>query len=247
MGKETLEPTESACMLTDGQHRQLDEEGFVVLPGILSGADCDLWSRTLDELWSRQSFYPDYVAEPGVQLCENPFRYTTLFEACVSHPLVIQGVRAVLGPQVVLDIVNGRRADPGHGLQPIHDVRRPRGAPFERCSSIWCLDEFTRSNGSTRFIPGSHLTGEPFLSRMQDPLLPHPDQIQLEAPRGAVVIFNSHLLHAGSTNETLSPRRSLQATFTRAGRKQGYDFGTLPPEILAQFRPESLRMLGVAL
>jgi ectoine hydroxylase-related dioxygenase (phytanoyl-CoA dioxygenase family) len=144
-----------------------------------------------------------------------------------------------------LNLVNGRCANPNSGLQPLHDLSRRRGRPFEKCNVIWCLDEFTPTNGATRVIPGSHLTGEPFMSRMTDPMLPHPDECLVLAPRGAVIMHNSHLIHGGTMNRSTARRRSLHNAFTTPATPTTYDWRALPTHIREGLQPETLGLLGL--
>ncbi|MER8072276.1 phytanoyl-CoA dioxygenase family protein [Streptomyces sp. NPDC094034] len=239
------QPTVSAGELTAEQRSRLDEDGFLVLPDILSADQCDVWSAAVDEVWERQRTETHgYTEEPGVRFADNLLRHSLLFEGCLREPLVLDGVRAVLGPGIKLSLLNGRRTEPGYGLQPLHDLQRERGRPFQGCTTFWCLDAFTAANG-TRVIPGSHLTGDPFLARCEDPLLPHPDETRVVARRGSVVIFNSHLIHGGSRNEAATPRRSVQCTFTLVGNQSYYDWRKLPQEIRHGLGPESVDLLGV--
>lgn len=231
--------------LTEEQRRTLDHDGYVVLPCILSDEECDRWSRVVDEAWDHDEASPpphEFNREPGVQFVPNLLRHSSLFEKSIIEPRVLAGVRAVLGPAIVLHLVNSRSVDSGYGGQPLHDLDRERGRPFRGCNTLWCLDEFTETNG-TRVIPGSHLTDTEFLARMKDPRELHPDERNVVAPRGSVVIFNAHLIHGGSTNVTGARRRSVHSYFTPPDRASHYDFRELPPDILADFSPESRAML----
>lgn len=231
--------------LTEEQRHGLEETGYLVLPGILSQEQCDVWSRAVDQVWELQRYEPHgYTEEPGVRFADNLLRYSLLFERCLQAPPVLAAVRSVLGGKIKLSLLNGRRTDPGHGLQPLHDLRRRRGRPFLWCSTFWCLDAFTPANG-TRVIPGSHLSDAAFRSRFQDPLLPHPDERRIVAPRGAVIVFNSHLIHGGSSNEADTPRRSVQATFTLPDEPSYYDWTELPPAVLRGLSPAGVALLGV--
>jgi ectoine hydroxylase-related dioxygenase (phytanoyl-CoA dioxygenase family) len=235
--------------LTEEQRRTLDDNGYLVLPNVLSKEECDVWSRALDDAWEKDRISPSphqYREEPGVQFIPNLLRHSLLFEKCIIEPRVLEGVRAALGSSIVLHLVNARRVDPGCGQQPLHDLDRKRGRPFNGCNTLWCLDEFTETNGSTRVIPGSHLTDSQFLARMKDPWSLHPDERSVVAPRGAVVIFNAHLIHGGSTNQSAKPRRSVHSYFTPPDRPPHYNWHELPHDIRAGLKAESRRMLGLA-
>ena len=48
-------------------------------------------------------------------------------------------------------------------------------------------------------------------------------EIQLIAPAGTVVVFNSHLWHGGTRNDSGRPRRALHSYFTRRANGQQLD------------------------
>ncbi|MGI9551002.1 MAG: phytanoyl-CoA dioxygenase family protein, partial [Aurantibacter sp.] len=48
---------------------------------------------------------------------------------------------------------------------------------------------------------------------MEEPDLPHPDEVLIQAPAGSVFIFNSHVWHGGTTNQTDKYRRSIHSYF----------------------------------
>jgi ectoine hydroxylase-related dioxygenase (phytanoyl-CoA dioxygenase family) len=208
---------------------------------------CAEFSRVLDEIWVREHLSETYNHEPGVQFVPNLLQYSAAFQRCVSDPVVLAAVRVALGPAIRLNRILGRRADPGHGHQALHDLERSRGGPYFKANAIWCLDEFTPFNGSTRLIPGSHANGEPYLSRLVDPGLEHPDERRALAPRGSVIVHNSHILHGGTRNDSQSPRRSIHAAFSTLNVEPHWTFGALPPGIRAALTPETLALLEPAM
>ncbi|MEV4118520.1 phytanoyl-CoA dioxygenase family protein [Micromonospora sp. NPDC049645] len=200
----------------ESERDKLDRDGYVILEGILSESECDDWSRILDEawIWDQQNLPPHPAGEePGVQFVRNPLRHSLVFERCVTDPVVLAPARSMIGSRMICHIMNARRSDPGHGRQPLHDLTRKRGRPFPVCNVIWCLDEFTRDNGATRVLPGTHLDDTAALATLADPLRPHPDEVYVTAPRGSVLVFNSQLIHAGTQNDSDRPRRSMQCNF----------------------------------
>jgi ectoine hydroxylase-related dioxygenase (phytanoyl-CoA dioxygenase family) len=227
------------CRATAAQRRQLDAEGWVLIPDVLSSRECDELARRLDDAWEADRFQPhDYTPEPGVCFVQNIFRHSEAFEACVTDPTVLDAVVVVLGSDIVLSTLNGRNPTPGYGNQPLHDLHRRRGKPFRWCDVVWCVDEFTEANGP-RVLPGSHLSDDRYLARLEDPLAPHPDQLMIAAMRGSAVVFNAALIHAGSTNETDAPRRSVQGQFVRSEMPPAYDWSAPPASLRAGALPPS--------
>ena len=60
---------------------------------------------------------------------------------------------------------------------------------------MWLLTDFTKENGPTRVVPGSHRSGKHPQDVMEAPEEAHPDEIKLIGTAGTVVVFNSHLWH----------------------------------------------------
>lgn len=223
----------------------LEETGYVIMPDILTEAECDMLSVLLDEIWTKGNFGELYDDEPGVRFVPNALQHSAIFQRCIDDPGVLAAVRTVIGPDVRLNLINGRRPDPGSGNQPLHDLTRRRGRPFMKVNTIWCLDEFTPVNGSTRVLLGTHIDDTEALERIVNPMLPHPDEVHAVAARGSVIVHNSHLIHGGSLNESDGPRRSIQSAYTRPDVPTHYDWTELPEVVRDSLRPTTLALLGL--
>lgn len=107
--------------------------------------------------------------------------------------------------------------DPGEAAQSLHrddgtyPFRHP--CPPSVINTIWALDDFTRDNGATRVIPGSH--------RWND----HRRGLESETipalmPRGSVLLIDGALVHGGGPNRSSRSRAALLL---------GYSLGWLRP------------------
>lgn len=230
--------------ISSQQLTQLHAEGFMVLTGVLSDQECDEYAADMDRAWIERDLALTSESEEGVRFVDNALHYTARVQRCLTHPLILMAARIVLGPDVRLNLVNGRSPGPGAAGQPLHDLSRRRGEPFDKCNAIWCLDEFTAENGATRVIPGSHLDDTNAIARMADPMLPHPDEVIVEASRGSVIFHNSHLIHSGRPNCSSRERRSIHAAYTRKFIPTHYDWTKLPAEIVAQLSAEMRELLA---
>jgi len=205
---------------------RLDRDGFAPLPGILSPSQVTALGDRLAELTLHEGDRAglEVHQEAGTDRLSDLVNKDPMFDVCFTHPLVLAAMAHVLG-EFKLSSLNYRSALPGRGLQGLHaDWGRPAaGQGFDVCNSIWLLDDFTASNGATRVVPGSHLRPELPQDALADPAAPHPDQVQLLAPAGTVVIFNSHVWHGGTLNSTARPRRALHSYFTRRENGQQLD------------------------
>ena len=224
----------------------LESEGYLVLHDVMTDQECDQLSELADYACAHNEDCPHpYDPEPGVGFTPNLLRHSAAFQRCVTDPMILGAVRSMLGQDIRLRLVNGRRSDPGHGGQPLHELARRRGRPFYGCNTIWCLDPFTESNGATRVLPRTHLDDTAALAALDDPAGPHRDEITVVAPRGSVLLFNAQLIHAGGTNNSDNPRRVVQSYYTVPSIPTHYDWTALPPAIVSALTPAALRLLGL--
>jgi ectoine hydroxylase-related dioxygenase (phytanoyl-CoA dioxygenase family) len=214
------------ALLDDKTRERLDRDGFAPLPGILAPTQIAALNSRLAELSRAEGDRAglEVHQEAGTDRLSDLVNKDPMFQVCFSHPLVLAAIAHVLG-EFKLSSLNSRAAHPGKGLQGLHadwGSRQP-GEGFSVCNSIWLLDDFTAENGATRVVPGSHLQEKAPVDALADPAAPHPDEIQLLAPAGTVVIFNSHLWHGGTLNRTDRPRRALHSYFCRRECPQQLD------------------------
>ena len=100
-------------------------------------------------------------------------------------------------------------------------------------TAIWLLDDFLPNNGATRLVPASHLLIRPVPKPMAVPSASHPRQTIVVAPAGTVLLFNGHLWHGGTRNETRFPRRVIQCQFVARDRQPPAGGGTALPDRLS--------------
>jgi len=146
-----------------------------------------------------------------------------VFEGVCNSAKVLATVRHILKRPFRVLQLSGRDPLPGFGQQGLHiDWYQRRGSePFSIVTTIWLLDDFTERNGATRLVPGSHLVPTPLPKSMQEPENRHPRQKIITALQGSVLVFNGHLYHSGTRNESNHPRRVLQCQFLSQPRSGG--------------------------
>jgi ectoine hydroxylase-related dioxygenase (phytanoyl-CoA dioxygenase family) len=217
----------SAGTLSESEKRQLDELGYLPLPGLMTPQQVKAIRARVEQLIAEEGEQAggEFHQETGSHRLANLVDKDPLFEICYSHPRVLAAMNHVLNGEFKLSSLNGRAALPGAGGQAFH-ADWPGGvdpSDFQVCNSIWLLVDFTEDNGATRVVPGSHNTGQHPNDVLEDPMAAHPDEILLTGSAGTVVIFNSHLWHAGTTNHTETPRYALHSYFTRRRQPQQQD------------------------
>lgn len=236
--------------LTNTQKQFLDVNGYLPLEGVMSLDKVAAFTNRLDELAHQEGANAgkEVHQEEGTVRLSNLIDKGAIFEKCVTPLVVLASVRYVLGSEFKLSSLNSRAALPGQGHQGLHPDWGEAVTPGEYrvCNSIWLLDDFTLNNGATRLVPSSHRSGNMPTDVMHDTKDDHPDQIQIVANAGAVVIFNAHTWHGGVLNQSSSPRRAIHGYFCRRDQAQQTDQRTfLGIQTLAQLSYEARVILDV--
>src|SRR3569832_2168200 len=109
--------------MNDADRRQLDEQGYLVLPGLMSP---DLLARLrarVDELFAEEGDRAgwEFMTEPGARRLANLVNKGRVFEEVIVTPEVLDAMAHVLGPKFKLSSLNVRSADPQSASdQPLH-------------------------------------------------------------------------------------------------------------------------------
>lgn len=235
------------------QKRQLDDQGYLLLPGVLTPPQVAEVIARAEALWAAegaQAGSENYL-EPGVRRLANLANKGAEFRRLLVHPAVLEAVRAVLGPRVRLNMLNARDALPhGTAVQPLH-TDADHGAKADAqgylvCTAIWMLDSFTRENGATRLVPGTHRTTTLPKEALADVLAPHPDEVYVTGQPGDVFVFNGHCWHAGGANHTDGTRRAILAHYARADQPQRLNQKqAISPDVQAILTPLERDVLGL--
>ena len=211
-------------LLTEVERKFLDEQGYLVIRDVLSPDQVKAFSSRLDELvkLEGEDAGKEVHQEEGTDRLSNLIDKDPMFEVCITHPKLLAAIAHVLQKDFKLSSLNSRASLPGAGHQRFHtDYNKPvKPGEYVACNSIWLLDDFNKTNGATRVVPGSHWKEKTPRDEMEDIYAMHPEQIQLIAPAGTVVVFNAHLWHGGSKNESSTSRHAMHCFFCQREDEQ---------------------------
>ena len=233
------------------EKNQLDELGYVVLPGFMSAELCSQLGKETEALFAREGERAgsEFRLEPDARRLANMVDKGEIFERIISMPEILEYIGYVLGPEFKLSSLNARAPLPyTNQPQPLHaDMGLvPDAKGYAVCNTLWMLDDFTVENGGTRVVPGSHLWGKLPQEMLPDPYAPHPDEIIVTGKAGTVVVFNSHAWHGGTANRTADRRLALHGFYVRRDLpQQQYQKALLRPETQAHLTPELRRILAL--
>ncbi|EXF45374.1 mitomycin antibiotics/polyketide fumonisin biosynthesis protein [Pseudomonas sp. BAY1663] len=240
--------------LTASRLRALHEQGFVLLPGVITPTRVAELRAAIDDLepihwdyqglvddhykcvFNRSPFWLPYLDLPGViELAE-----AALGEDCHvigqtawrSHPGFVGG--ELHADYLAMQLPESLLADPAFEL------------PMQVCTAHLYLDRIDAQLCPTLVIPGSHRAGRK----------PRPGETQWQGHKaepvlcqaGDVLLFRSDLWHAGSRNRTQDRSRYLlQVHYGRrmiAQKFSPYLHFVFAPEVLAAATPRQRRLLG---
>jgi len=173
-----------------------------------------------------------------------------VFEDLVEEPRVLAILDRFLQPGYLLTATQSIRINPGETPQGLHTddgfYKLPRPRPAISFTLIAAVDPFTRENGCTEVIPGSHLWGDPGSpGRPADHAAMEPLLVPMEIPAGACFIMAGTTVHRGGGNTTDKPRLAFTNQYCEPwARPQENFFLGVPREQVATMSPRVQKLLG---
>jgi ectoine hydroxylase-related dioxygenase (phytanoyl-CoA dioxygenase family) len=174
-----------------------------------------------------------------------------IFEDIAGDERLMALIGRFLQPNFLLSATHVISLEPGETAQSIHSddgfyrQKRPR-APIG-ISVIGAIDAFTRANGATEIIPGSHLWGDRGVEGWPEGETHDLEQMlaPMEMPAGAVLVFMGTLLHRGGANTTDGPRLAFTNQYCEPWARPQENFWlSIPREQVAAMSPRLQSLLG---
>ena len=170
--------------------------------------------------------------DPHNQRVWNLLNRDPVFCDLAEHPLAMYLVRETLGWPALLSNISGNITEPGGGAGVLHAdqifVPEPWPDQPQGINVAWCIDDFTRQNGATEVLVGSHRWRRcPTEADGHLPLVP------VEAPAGSIMAFESRLWHRTGANRSANAYRAAVFPFytTPIYRTQENWFLSLDPGV----------------
>jgi ectoine hydroxylase-related dioxygenase (phytanoyl-CoA dioxygenase family) len=171
------------------------------------------------------------------------------FQRLAEHPRIVALLDRVLMPNYLLSTMQSIRLHQGEHAQPWHTddafyvMPRPHASLSLAVSVIWAIEDFTRDNGATEVIPGSHLWG-----------MEHPDSrdhaiVAAEMPAGSAIVFDAALWHRGGANQTThATRLAISPQYCQPWlRPQESQLLIVPPDAARACSDRMRAMLGYSI
>jgi hypothetical protein len=262
----TIEHFQASTANPDAVHAIIERDGAVILEGLLSP---DVVAQINDEVGTvLDDADPDAeLFNPIMKAFHGPFTKQVAGACAVSpafatevmcHPLLLALCDRILLPSCAryqLNIGHLLQRGPGADEQLLHrdeavwsDVPKP--APELQMATVIALVDFTRENGGTRIVPGSHRWPDRSLTPAEQSTQPAPRAEQIayaEMPAGSAVVYTGGTIHAGGSNITQIPRRGAHLSYCLGWlRTEENNYLAVPPTIAAKLPRQAQELLGYA-
>ena len=227
------------------QTKAIQEQGYIVLEKLIH-------STTIDAIKSELAPYlqKSLMGRNNFEGFESERVYALLAKAptvakLVEHPEIIALMDKFLDPTYLLSANLAIQVHPGETPQPYHADHA--SLPYTQrtltngMSVIWALDDFTKDNGATEIIPGSHLwtEGKPSLSSKP---------VRIIMPAGSAVVFHGSLYHRGGANQSTTSRLGITPQYCQPWLRQLENMVlAVPPEKAAGYSERIQELLGYSI
>jgi ectoine hydroxylase-related dioxygenase (phytanoyl-CoA dioxygenase family) len=243
-------PTASFDADTHAAH--IREQGFTVIEDFVDAAGLAAFRAALAQ------FLGSHRGRNDFEGFETERVYTLVargkvFEELATEPRLMALLSRFLEGDFLLSATHAINLMPGETAQGIHTddgfYRQARTSPAVGYSVIGAIDAFTRENGATQVVPGSHLWDEDEIAkRRAEPGGLEKYLVPLEVPAGAAFVFPGKLLHQGGANTTDRPRLAFTNQYCAGwARPQENFFLSVPKEVARAMSPRARALLGYEL
>jgi ectoine hydroxylase-related dioxygenase (phytanoyl-CoA dioxygenase family) len=229
----------------------LECEGYVMVEGVIADSVLrqvrSAMYRTRDSILAEIG--EDRLRRAGeLGVLRIPMKYDPVFFRLLELPAVLSIVDATVSSSAILHLQNGfilPSFPPGDTPKLFQnsfhqDFPRYLNGYMASINTFFAIDRFTRENGATFLVRGSHQKSvrpaDTYLDAAAEPS---------ECAAGSMLLFDSTLWHAAGTNVSGTDRLAINQQFTRSWIKQQIDYvRTLGDEEIRRQPPRTQQLLG---
>jgi ectoine hydroxylase-related dioxygenase (phytanoyl-CoA dioxygenase family) len=215
------------------------DDGVCIVEGLMPRAQVAAARASLREVLDATPTGRNAFEGYGTRRVYALFAKTRAFDDAAVHPLLLGVLDRVLG-NYQLSAPTGIEIGPGEQAQVLHQDQSiyplPADYPDVVVNTMWALDDFTRANGATRLVLGSHrwVDRQPSASDAV---------VDAEMPAGSVALYVGRLWHGGGANSTERSRLGVILEYVASWlRAQETHLLAVPRAVVAEL-PERLQEL----
>jgi len=217
----------------------IDRDGYAIIEGVLTPDEVAQKRADLIEVLRSTPTGRNDFEGFKTQRIYAIFAKTRAFDGPATHRLILGVLDRVLG-HYQLSAPVGISIGPGETAQVLHTddgvYPLPRPHPELVVNTMWPLDDFTKENGATRIIPGSHR----WTDQRPDAASPVVDAVM---PAGSVMFFLGSAYHGGGANTTGKPRLGVILEYCASWLRPQENHLLAVPREVARTLPERLQEL----
>ncbi len=209
-------------------------KGYSIERDLLEVAKCNSFIENLESIYNKQEaeFGKEQLNRINeADLVRMPFASNNDFIALFTNSFFLEISKKYIGSHFHLHLQNGiinrpqntHHQSSWHRDLPYQDwvISKPLGV-----NAFYCLSDFKAENGATFVLPYSHR-----LDHFPSEEFVNENEVQLIAPKGAVIFFDSMLYHRAGTNTSSEIRYGINNMFVVPILKQQIDVASIADKI----------------
>ncbi len=225
----------------------LDQDAAVIIENVISMDAVEALKSDLAPYLSKEAFGRDEFTGFSTKRIGALIARSNACRELALNPLVINVAEQYLNPFAdgyQLHFTSAVSIGPGETKQVLHRDRGIWGGYLPRqveplMSTIWAVTKFTKENGATQLVPGSHKWDKER----------KPDDTEIayaEMNSGSVLLYTGSILHGGGANKTASEIRT--GVFLHYAlnwlRQEENQYLSCPPSIAKELSTELRSLIG---
>ena len=225
----------------------LDQDAAVIIENVISMDAVEALKSDLAPYLSKEAFGRDEFTGFSTKRIGALIARSNACRELALNPLVINVAEQYLNPFAdgyQLHFTSAVSIGPGETKQVLHRDRGIWGGYLPRqveplMSTIWAVTKFTKENGATQLVPGSHKWDKER----------KPDDTEIayaEMNSGSVLLYTGSILHGGGANKTASEIRTgvfLHYVLNWL-RQEENQYLSCPPSIAKELSTELRSLIG---
>ena len=225
----------------------LDQDAAVIIENVISMDAVEALKSDLAPYLSKEAFGRDEFTGFSTKRIGALIARSNACRELALNPLVINVAEQYLNPFAdgyQLHFTSAVSIGPGETKQVLHRDRGIWGGYLPRqveplMSTIWAVTKFTKENGATQLVPGSHKWDK--VRKTDDTEIAY-----AEMNSGSVLLYTGSILHGGGANKTASEIRT--GVFLHYAlnwlRQEENQYLSCPPSIAKELSTELRSLIG---
>ena len=198
--------------------RQIELEGYLVLPDLLSAPEVVRLQAEVAELETTPVDYSEH--QRG---CSSIQFHGGAITRLIAHPPTLAFLRELFGQDLIFMTYGYARSEPGHPGISLHTDGQPYGSEIFGYEGscpwtvrvLYYLDDLTPDVSPFRVVPRSHLCMHADANPYQR-FSAHPDEVMVTLKAGSAVLLNHKVFHGNYPNTGTRSRGMLAISYRPA-------------------------------